>query len=140
MNKAENQISKIEGGRASFAFNEVKNFVENHSRYRTEYRSYVKKLPAMIQVNGLGQALAFYYSNNQKKAYFEIYQSITEWLKEKFPEAFQRDDQTLVEVVINLESQDYRLFTLEVMALLNWMRKFVDGMVKAGESDGPSSN
>lgn len=135
LNKVDSQIAKIESGRASFAFNEVKAFVENNPADRTEYRSYVKKLPAMIQVNGLGQALAFYYSNNKKKAYFEIYQSLTKWLKEKFPEAFQQgENQTLVDVVINLDSQDYRLFTLEVMALLNWMRKFVDGMVKAGDA------
>ncbi|TQE88533.1 type III-B CRISPR module-associated protein Cmr5 [Ureibacillus terrenus] len=127
-------ISTIEGGRASFAFSEVKKFVETHREHAKDYRSYVKKMPAMIQVNGLGQTLAFYYSKKNKKAYYEIYQTITSWLKKEFPQFFTKE-QTLVEVVINLDSSDYRMFTIEVMALLNWMRKFVDGMVEVKEGE-----
>ena len=36
----------------------------------------------------------------------------------------------LVEQVINLESQTYRQVTVETLALLNWMRRFVDGLMK----------
>lgn len=36
----------------------------------------------------------------------------------------------LVEQVINLESHVYRQVTVETLALLNWMRRFVDGLMK----------
>ena len=118
----------IENGRASFAFQEVKKAKEKDSVNFESYRSYVKKLPSLIQVNGLGQALAFCYQ--KRKEYEEIYRSIHAWLKQRFSSFFQDDEKELVEVVINLPSADYRAVTMEVLALLNWMRKFAEGMAK----------
>lgn len=134
MVQVEGNIEKIEGGRASFAFSEVKKFIEKYPDHQSSYRSYVKKMPSIIQVNGLGQALAFYYSKHGERAYEEIYKTSSLWLNQKFPDLLKDKEKTLVEVVINLKSQKYRLFTMEVMSLLNWMRKFVDGMVKEGEN------
>lgn len=63
-------MQQIEGGRASFAFQEVKKAVDQLDKDSTKvklYSSYLKRLPSMIQVNGLGQAMAFYYSKKIKR-------------------------------------------------------------------------
>lgn len=122
----------IENGRAAFAFEAVKKVKEDKRIGKFEnYRSYVKKMPSLIQVNGLGQALAFCYQ--KEKEYEAIYQALHEWFQEKYPHAFQGDKKEFVQVVINLPSAEYRLWTMEALALLNWMRKFVDGMAKENE-------
>ncbi|AST00690.1 MULTISPECIES: type III-B CRISPR module-associated protein Cmr5 [Geobacillus] len=118
----------IENGRASFAFQEVKQAKERLRGSFENYRSYVKKMPSLIQVNGLGQALAFCFQKG--KEYKMIYQSLAKWMKTQFPDQFSMKNQEFVEVVVNLSSADYRLWTMEAMALLDWMRKFADGMAK----------
>ncbi len=47
-------------------------------------------------------------------------------MKEQFPGQFGKEDMELVEVVVNLSSADYRLWTMETLALLDWMRKFAE--------------
>lgn len=118
----------IENGRASFAFKSVKNAFDNSQVNFESYRSYVKKMPSLIQVNGLGQALAFCYQ--KRKEYRVIYDQLHTWLKEKYPKYFEEHKKEFVEVVIGLNSADYRVLTMEALALLNWMRKFADGMAK----------
>ncbi|MEW5323555.1 type III-B CRISPR module-associated protein Cmr5 [Geobacillus thermoleovorans] len=118
----------IENGRAAFAFQEVKQAKERLKTNFENYRSYVKKMPSLIQVNGLAQALAFCFQKGRE--YREIYRSIAKWMSEQFPDQLNKADTELVEVVINLSSADYRLWTMETLALLDWMRKFADGMAK----------
>lgn len=122
----ENTRTGIENGRASYAFSAVSEAVNKLKEKKKEYRSYVKKLPSLIQVNGLGQALAFCFSKG--KEYKVIYDQIYNWLKEIHPQYFKEEGE-FVEIIVNLNSRDYRLLTVETLALLNWMRKFADGLV-----------
>ncbi|WP_083979321.1 type III-B CRISPR module-associated protein Cmr5 [Bacillus alveayuensis] len=62
--------------------------------------------------------------------YKVIYDQIHEWLKKKYPEYFPSTKYEFVEIIISQKSQDYRLLTMEALALLNWMRKFADGFAK----------
>ncbi len=123
-----NHRVKIENGRAAYAFDAVYEAVNKPSIKSSEYRSYVKKLPAMIQVNGLGQTLAFCYSKGG--AYKEIYDQIYGWLLKNNPKLFPEKNEEFVKAVINKNSSEYRVITMEVLALLNWMRRFAEGMVK----------
>lgn len=134
-------IAKIEGGRAAFAFDEVAKSVEDSAVDSKKYRSYVKKMPSLIQVNGLGQTLAFYFSkikeDGEGRIYGEIYRTVAKWLQRQFPEHFREsteEDHHLIKVIINLESGVYRVMTMETLALLNWMRKFADGLVSSDEA------
>ena len=120
------------------------------------YSSYSTKLPTLIQCNGLGAALAFIKSkgtkekteNNQsllpghkqnpKNAYNLLYEQIFYWIKEKKPylisESTSRQGD-FVEIVINLQSSEYRALTIEVMALLNWMKRFSVALLGEGENN-----
>lgn len=125
-------IQKIEGGRASFAYEKVKQAIQNlHNLDDIKlYASYLKRLPSMIHVNGLGQAMAFYYIKSDKKSgkqYQFILDAITEWLHTKSDLKLD-PGKHLLESIVNLNSADYRRVTSETLAFLNWMRKFADGM------------
>ena len=118
--------STLERGRAAFAYKQVSSYLKGKSeKQQKNYRSYLKKLPAMIKTNGLGQTFAFYSS--EKGAYRDIYEQIGQWLKKEHKDLF--DEKTVVESIISMNSSDYRMITTEVIALTNWMRRFVDGLI-----------
>ncbi|BBB93484.1 type III-B CRISPR module-associated protein Cmr5 [Methylomusa anaerophila] len=132
MTRQNEAFCQIEEGRATFAFEQVKQAVEKLAGNAQSYKSYVRSLPSLIQVNGLGQALAFCYARKNKNkyiAYRDIYESIFNWLQRKFPDHFQQESE-LVEEAVKLRSEDYRMITMEVLALLNWMGRFAEGMIE----------
>jgi len=116
----------IENGRAAYAYDLVANFVQKSSPdSQKEYRAYVKKLPAMIKTNGLGQTLAFYYA--KAGTHRQVYEQIAGWIQKNHGNLVPGDD--FIEAVVKLDSQDYRLIATEVIALVTWMRRFADGMI-----------
>ncbi len=124
-NNETNLIRDVAKMRAEFAYAQVKNFVDqNNQEKQKEYKSYVKKLPALIQTNGLSAALAFMFSKGG--TYGDIFEQLDLWLKE----CGLKRDEALMEWVLRQDSVQYRRATTEIMALLNWMRRFADGMVE----------
>lgn len=132
-------LKTIEQGRAKYAFDAVKDVNDKDAqKLKESYKSVAKKLPVLVKTNGLGQTLAFVKSKGGKKdktgkkienGYDKLYEQIGNWLRTE--SANQLDPQgELVEQVINLESHAYRQVTVETLALLNWMRRFVDGLMK----------
>ena len=116
----------IENGRAEAAYNFVKD-VKDKS-YANEYKQYIKKLAPLIKSNGLGNTIAFVYSNsgnsNRGKAYKKIYRQLDEWGKEK--KLIEND---LLDEILSIDSRKYRHITKETLAILNWWRRFVDGEI-----------
>ena len=114
--------------------NELCKKIEELKSYSSpsEYKSYVKKIPTLIQTNGLSATLAFMYS--KKKTYEIIYNQIKEWLEKR---GFKVDKE-LVKWVILKDSSEYRHITSEVMALFVWLRRFAEGMIEKekGSDDG----
>lgn len=119
------------------------------------YTSYVKKIPAMIKTNGLGATFAFIYSKRQsmkkknkgepnlpgtpknpKNAYDLIYEQTRQWLHNNPVNPFERlANGELMEELLKLESEDYRLCTLEVLAFFQWLRRFAEGVTLDEQSE-----
>lgn len=124
-----------------------------------KYLSHVKKVPMQIKTNGLGAACAFTFSKQQKvkngkiapgkkenpkNAYDLLYRQITLWLKQEpkqlIPPKLWKDekqgkdgnakDRELVDVLLDLNSSQYRAVTVEVLALFAWLRRFAEGLIK----------
>lgn len=128
---AEKIIKGIEEGRAIFAYNCVKDIYDN-SKTAKEYKSYAKRIPTMIQNNGLGPALAFVYSkgkenNRGKNAYYILYKNIEERLREV--ELLDRNED-LIESILKMDTVNYREISIEILSLFSWLRRFVDGMIE----------
>lgn len=122
----------IEQGRAKFAFDKVRSVSENSpDKLQKTYKSAAKKLPVLIKTNGLGQSLAFI---KKRDGYDELYEQIGDWLQHEDAKALVPPGE-LVDQVIQLQSSDYRQVTVETLAVLNWIRRFVDGLMKDVEGD-----
>lgn len=129
-----NKVRAIANERAAYAFEKVKGFVnaeKDNTQIQKEYRSYLKKMPAMVQVNGLGETLAFYYAKDG--AYRVIYEQIAGWIRKSMRALINKDDENkeFIEILVSMNSPEYRLVTMEVLALLNWMHRFAEGMIDA---------
>jgi CRISPR-associated protein Cmr5 len=130
-------IKGIEQGRVKFAYNCVEDVKDNDEA--TKYKAYVKKLPMLIKTNGLGATLAFVKAKsnkkgNEAKAYKEIYDQLTEWLKEDKKQIITLSND-LVETVIGQNSQIYRTVTIELLALISWLSRFAEGLIEGDEQE-----
>lgn len=121
---------KLEQGRAAFAFQCA---TEGYQFHRKEYAPAVKKIPMMIKTNGLGATLAFMFS--KQKTLGTILTQIETWVNHieniKTRSIYESTKgNALVQKVTELNSYEYRTMTIEVLAFLNWVRRFAEGIEK----------
>lgn len=135
-------MQSIEGGRASYAYEQVRK-VSQSMRNKEEfklYTSYLQRLPGMIKVNGLGQAIAFYISKYSGSNHESITQAISDWVLAK-PELELGGNKPFMEIIVSLNSDKYRRVTAEVLALLKWMIRFATGITTEMKAkQGPADN
>jgi CRISPR-associated protein Cmr5 len=128
------QRQKLEQGRADFAF---KRATAGYNSNRKEYAAAVKKLPMMIKSNGLGATIAFMFSKG--KTLGTVLKDIDDWVNNDGNLKTQlilknTEGNTFVQQILNLNSQEYRIVTMEVLAFLNWLRRFAEGIAKENET------
>jgi len=134
-------IKGLEQQRAKFAYEKAKSIADAGGKKAKEYKSYAKKLPMMIKSNGLGASLSFALSkskdkNGNKTSWGSLYEDLNSWLRKphKVWILGTNPPADLSEAAINLNSQEYRALTVEVLAFLNWLRRFAEGLIE-GEAD-----
>ena len=116
--------------------NEEKKVINFYKNLLKNYRSYVKKIPTMILSNGLGQTFAFIKAKSEKgNAYNLIYQQLTEYMKSDHTARIKmpQEKKDLVEWVISCNSSTYRYITQEILAFLNWLKRFAEGLIEVEE-------
>jgi len=119
-------IRELERDRAKFAYEQVEKVSSDENIKHSEYKSYCKKIPSMIQINGLSATFAFMYSKG--KTYGVIYKEVDTWLIQRYKGDGDLDNgQELMKKLLALESTKYRKVTIEILALFSWLRRFADG-------------
>lgn len=134
------QRSKLEQGRAAFAYKcaeEGKTIGKSK-----EYKSYVKKMPMLIKANGLGAAIAFAFAKgseggipNKNSAWGLIYDQIENWLMNDDKHLIRFEKNKLAQALTESTSAEYRATTIEVMAFLNWVKRFADALIEGEAQD-----
>lgn len=138
-------IKGLEQGRANFAYKcaEVAKACKIDKRSK-EYKSYVKKIPMLIKTNGLGATFAFVKSKSKEDieksgyAYKLIYDHTGQWLRKDDKNLWglnESDD--LVEMIIKLDSPQYRATTNEVLSFFKWLSRFADGLIEGEAENEP---
>jgi CRISPR-associated protein Cmr5 len=132
----------LEQRRAARAWQCVEEAKQQQDVVKKKYSTMARKLPSLIQVNGLGQSLAFVYS----KAKFEernrgeeaqanelIFNQVSDWVK---GELRISGDKNLLKILVERKSDFYRRATAEAIAFLNWLKRFAEAelpMEEVGE-------
>jgi CRISPR-associated protein Cmr5 len=115
---------------------EEKKVINFYKNLLKNYRSYIKNIPTMILSNGLGQTLAFIKSKSEKgNAYELIYEQLTEYMRSPYTTRMQmpEDKKELIDWVISCDSEKYRYITQEILAFLNWLKRFAEGLIEEEE-------
>ncbi len=112
------------------------------------YRSYVEALPAMIVMNGLGQAFATVLSRSQgekarEKAYRLLYDHCQDWLfsvdnifpKYNGTEGGNQECRDLITAIVNNNQDVYLHAQVEALAYLDWLKKFAQAYLPKGERE-----
>jgi CRISPR-associated protein Cmr5 len=123
----------IEKERMSFVFNFVrdsKNGISDKTKAK-KFEAYVQKVPSFIMTNGLGNTLA-YLTTQTDEQWKNVQKVVCEWLKQVDNPIKERLGATggKLENVLEIMKDDsfhdreYRAVTVEILALLNWLRRF----------------
>ena len=112
---------------AQFAYQHVQKAVKSPAN-SSEFRTLARSFPSMLQASGLGAAIAFLYAKG-KFPHKALYQLIDTWTRNRFCSADTKTE--LAQRISSLSSQEYRLYTVEVMNLCLWVKRFAEGMVEA---------
>ncbi len=116
--------------RAAHAWNAIQQLKANCKELqRQEYAGEAKKLPIRIMTSGLGQALAFLLAKardkDKKPNLRRLHEDLTGWaLGHRGLRG--RDKQSLMQSVIQGDSDFLRLATDEVLAYLQWLNRFAE--------------
>ena len=112
--------------RMKYALDEVESAANAKKvvKYQKEYKSSASGFPAMIQMNGLGQAAAFYRSpdRGQEGTHKRLYDLLSGWLTQSGQPYEGCGD--LLKGIIKCNMSTYLLAQAEALELLNWVKKF----------------
>ena len=123
------QQRSLEQKRAAKAWDCVQEAAK--SSKKKEYCQAAKGAMADIQINGLGQALAFWNAKGKKGSeahYKQLLEHVSAWVMGRLqPKA---NLPLLDWVILSAGTDDYRRATAEAMAFLAWLKRFAEAEIK----------
>ncbi len=122
--------------RAQRAWGDVSRLDNESSDKQKKYGSWARGLPALIQTNGLGQALAFLKAkgkNDNERHETLLYRHLANWVFFRLtggnnvqPLPGNKTTNDLLEWLIHQDSGVYRRATTEALAYALWLRRFAE--------------
>jgi len=133
--------TNIQQRRAAFALSQVQAVAEKCSpEVQKRFKAYSNSFPAMMQMNGIGQALAFAYQKSngetdENRGWQLIFQVCQRWLLEHST-IWQSRSEPLMNVLTTGSQEQYQLAQAEVQALFSWVKDFARAEIKGDVSPG----
>jgi len=130
----------IEQKRAAYAWKCVEGANKQSDNFRKRYGTLARNMASLIQVNGLGQTLAFVYSkaklaskkrSDKERANEQIFYDLSKWVKQSLGKEEEKGD--LLQIITNESSAFYRRATVEALGLIIWLRRFAEGVLPTEE-------
>ncbi|MCE7946719.1 MAG: type III-B CRISPR module-associated protein Cmr5 [Chloroflexi bacterium CFX4] len=134
--KTQSAQQTLQQRRAKHAWNNIE-YIDRSVPEKTQkkYGSLVRGLPQLIQTDGLGQMLAFLLAKaggNEQSEHGLAYAHIADWIKQEF----KLTDNKLIEWLLRQSTADYRRTTAEVLAYINWLKRFAEAKGWKSEDNG----
>ncbi|PJK06777.1 type III-B CRISPR module-associated protein Cmr5 [Lysobacteraceae bacterium NML71-0210] len=126
--------------RARFALARIEAISKKDAVIQAEVRRYINGLPALIHMNGLGQAMAFYRSKSKgddkkETSHKLIYDILGLWLcgKDSKGRIFSSSSDLLA-AITQSDMQHYMAAQNEAQAVLEWLKKFAVALLATEEA------
>lgn len=129
--KSKRQTTQQE--RAADAYLCVTDVKKAAEKVQKEYKSLARGFPAMVQIDGLGAALAFLAAKaggDATTAHGRLFNHLQAWLEKR-----KQTSGNLLQSVIGLDSTRYRQVAVEVQAYMVWIKRFVEAEIKVKAED-----
>jgi len=120
--------------RAAYAYKQVEGLQKAGEKIHKEYSSLARGFPAMIQIDGLGSALAFLLAKaggDKQSAHRFLYDHVSAWL-----ESNRHTSGDLLQSILQLDSARYRQIASEIQAYMVWIKRFVEAEVYKAKPNG----
>lgn len=115
--------------RGLYALEIVKEVKKKPDKAQKKYKSYAKKLPALITTNGLIATLAFLKSKSDAK---DVYDSVVRWLKQQ---EYIESEENGLEELLKVDYHKLRLATMEALAFASWLKRIVEIEIEEDENE-----
>lgn len=114
----------IQQQRAKFTLQRIQSLPKRlKPEEQKEFISYASGLPAMIHMNGLGQAMAFCkLKGKDRKSYGQLYQLVSDWLCQSGQP--YDGQQHVLEGITQCDMAHYQMAQAEALVLMSWVKKF----------------
>ncbi|MCB9452448.1 MAG: type III-B CRISPR module-associated protein Cmr5 [Anaerolineaceae bacterium] len=123
----------LEQERAKGAWDNIKaveDVQKDQEKVRKKYGTFARRLPSMIQINGLGSTLAFLQSkgkNNQGDGHTLLYDHVGRWVTQRMT----GDSQDIMNYIRDCTTDQYRRATAEAVAYGIWIKRYVESKADA---------
>lgn len=133
--RAAEKLRSMDQERAEFALGKIQGLAAGSESVQIEVRRYVNGLPALIRMNGLGQALAFYHMQGRDSTHELIYRIVGDWLCNPASKGrvFLEGDGDVLAAITRSDIHAYMAAQNEALALLEWLKKFALALLKKDE-------
>lgn len=119
-----NNQQTLQQKRAASAWAQIEHVAAENDKFKKEYGSLIRGLPAMILGDGLAQSLAFLLAKGREddtKPHSAAYNHLSIWVCQ-----WLETDMDLLQWVLNESSTNYRRAASESLAYLHWLKRFVE--------------
>ena len=119
-------LRSMDQERAEFALKKIQAILGGTDQsHKVEVRRYLNNLPALIRMNGLGQALAFFRMKGEGTAHEAIYRMVGAWLCDASSKGRIFSESTdALSAITQSDMAHYMAAQNEALALLQWLKKF----------------
>ena len=119
-------LRSMDQERAEFALTKIQAILGGpDTSQKVEVRRYLNNLPALIRMNGLGQALAFFRMKGEGTAHDAIYRMVGTWLCDASSKGRIFSESTdALSAITQSDMAHYMAAQNEALALLQWLKKF----------------
>ena len=119
-------LRSMDQERAEFALKKIQAILGGADPiHKAEIRRYLNNLPALIRMNGLGQALAFFRMKGEGTAHASIYLMVGAWLCDAGSKGrIFSESADVLSAITQSDMAHYMAAQNEGLALLQWLKKF----------------
>lgn len=118
----------LDRSRAEVAWNDIQTVKKQG--YQAKYGSLARKMPSLVQTNGLAQTLAYLEAKGKRndpksrKEHFVVaFDHLSNWICDN---RLRIGTGNLLSRVLKMDNQSYRLITNEALAFLQWLKRFAE--------------
>jgi len=116
------RLELLEQQRAAAAWQDIDDLIKTEAKFRGKYGKLARSAGADIQMNGLGQTLAFWRAKGEEH-HLALLKDVSDWVIH----ALALQTGNLIDWVIHTATTDqYRRATAEAIAYLIWVKRFAE--------------